>query len=388
MKKSDLQKNNNSRHGIPKMKILHIIASPKIGGAEKLLLTIVDTIDSRRFDVAIAAFVDSREQFNAFYNEASQRGANLYPVEINSPYDVRQLLRLHQIIVEFKPDVIHSHGYKTNILGFLLARRFAIPVVATIHGWLHSRRKTTQIFNRVNMFLLKRFDRVVAVSGQIERVLLCSKVSSSRLVTLRNVPFTKTKPGFDRSSFVQQYSLLPDSIYVGFVGRLEPVKGGEFFISAAATVLQSHSNIQFLIAGEGPEYSLMVEMAERLGISSQVKFLGFVDCPETLFQVLSLYVLPSLDEGVPLSLLEAMSAGVPVVASAVGGVPEVVEDGVNGLLVPAGDPDLLASVICRSLEDQKGTHQRIMAAKETIREDYNVERWIETLQELYSRLQG
>lgn len=381
----------NTIHDIPgksvilssKLKVMHLIASPKIGGAEKLLLTIVDNIDFDRFDVSIAAYIDSKVELNNFYNEAVKSSARLFPVKIRHPYDIRQLIQIYRIIATVRPDVIHTHGYKTNILGFLMARLFKIPNIATVHGWLHTNRKITQLFNRLNLCLLRRFDQVIAVSEQIENVLLRRGVPASRLVTLRNVPAAKKQHHFDKAAFLEKYSLLPEARCVGFVGRLEPVKGADVFIAAAPIVLESCPDAQFLIAGEGSELIRLKATVEKLGLGRQVKFLGFLASPGAFFQVLDLYVLPSRDEGIPLSLLEAMSVGVPVVASSVGGVPEVIKDGMNGILVPPGQSRSLAEAICRSLNDQDGGSQRIQAAQQTINERFNIDSWIQRLQTLY-----
>ncbi len=377
---------NGSAKGPKRFKVLHLIASPKIGGAEKLLLTVADNIDAERFDVSIAVFIDSRKKHNAFFDEAKGCKVRLYPVDIKGPYDVRQLIQIYRIIATFKPDVIHTHGYKTNILGFLMARCFMIPIIATVHGWLHSTRRTTQLYNRVNLFLLRRFDQVIAVSCQIETVLLQLNVSTSRLITLRNVPAAPKRFEINTAALVERFSLDPKARYVGFVGRLEPVKGGEFLISAAVKVLERYPNVQFLIAGEGSELSRLEAMVAEVGLSRRVRFLGFLARPGDIFQLLDLYVLPSLDEGIPLSLLEAMAAEVPVVASSVGGVPEVIEDGINGLLVPPGETELLAEAICHALNDRAGGVQRIEAARKTIDEKFNILSWIESLQALYVNL--
>lgn len=372
---------------LSRMKVLHLIASPKIGGAEKLLLTILDHIDTNKYNIAIAVFIDAREKTNLFYDELKKSDIEIFPIVISGAYDLRQILQIYRILTVFKPDLIHSHGYKTNILGYLVSRKLKVSIVSTVHGWLHSNKLTTRLFNQVNLHVLKRFDRVIAVSGQIESVLLDLQIPVSRLITLRNVPNIKKELKLNKTAAVQRFSLSPQAKYVGFIGRLEPVKGGDIFIAAAIKVLAVCPDIQFVIAGEGSEMHRLEAEVAHAGFTDRIRFLGFHNSPEEVLCFLDLYVLPSRDEGIPLSLLEAMSAEVPVVASSVGGIPEVIQNGVNGILVPPGNPQLLADTICNSLKDTVSATRRKKAARKTIDEEFNIESWIENLQTLYVDLQ-
>lgn len=375
----------NTRHK-RQLRLLHLIASPKVGGAEKLLLAMLDRIDRGDCRIAVGVYLDARTPANALYAELEKRRVDLFPIVIRSACDLRQLPQLYHCVKQFRPDVIHTHGYKTNILGYLVSRLCGVPIVSTVHGWLHTPRRVTRCLNRLNLFLLRHFERVIAVSTQIERSLLESGFSAARLVQLHNIPPIELDPKLDRIDLMRQFGLSPQARTVGFVGRLEPVKGGQFFVAAAQEVLLHFPATQFVVAGEGSELETLRMMAERSGISARFKFLGFVERPEEVYSVLDLFVLPSLDEGIPLALLEAMTADIPVIASAVGGVPEVVEDGVNGILVPPADSQALAAAICRGLEDEAGARERIRAARQTISRRFDVGAWVENLQALYQEM--
>jgi len=370
----------------PRLKILHLIAAPQIGGAERLLLTLADHIDAARFELALGVFVDAREERNDFFVEAQQHGVTLLPIEIKGAFDPGQLFKLLRILRSFRPDVLHAHGYKTNLFAFILARCTEIPVVATVHGWLHSTKKLTRKIDTLNRRLLPYFDQVIAVSSQIEKELLRSGVPAKRLLQLNNVAAMQRR-GVNQQPLPERRNPSAASFkMVGFIGRLEPVKGGADFIAAAAEILASTSKVKFVIAGAGSKKQNLQAQVHELGLETQVEFLGFVEDPAALLQQLDVYVLPSLDEGVPLSLLEAMAAGVPVVASRVGGVPEVIEAGVNGLLVPPRRPDLLAEAIKSCLDNPLEAEQRAGRAKQTVARDFSLERWIGCLQALYQEL--
>lgn len=167
------------------------------------------------------------------------------------------------------------------------------------------------------------------------------------------------------------------------MGRLEPVKGCSQFIESIPEVIENYPDSYFVVVGDGTERKSLESIVKELGIENRVYFCGFRDDPINIFQSLDLYVLPSLNEGIPLAMLEAMSSEVPVVATSVGGIPEVIKDKVNGLLVPPENPRALAEGILESLGNPGETAKRVVEAKKTIINEYNMGKWIEKIQNFY-----
>lgn len=373
--------------GRGKIKVLHIIAFRAIGGAERALLMLSSKIDQEKFDLVLGIFVSQRKNTGPLWKEAEKLDLPLEPIRIKNPYGLLQILDIFRIIRKHHPDIIHTHGYKTNLLGFLFAKLFGIPIVATLHGWLYSNITRTKLITRASFMFMKHFDRVIAVSEQIRAGLERLKIPSRKIVIIKNVPFSSgNECSIKPRGLRQKLGLPPNSKLIGFVGRLEPVKGCALFIQAISQLAGSHSDYHFVIVGEGPERESLERQARGLDLEKQIYFCGFCDDITAIFKSLDLYVLPSLGEGIPLALLEAMAHGVPVIATSVGGVPEVIEDRINGILVPPNNPSLLAESIVESLSNQDETARRVLAAKKTIDKRHNVQKWAQSIQEIYEEL--
>lgn len=366
-----------------KIKILHIIASHGIGGAESVLLTLLRKIDRKRFDVVLGVFIDKRQRINPFWEQAVKLNLPLEPIRLAKAYDLLQIVDLFKIIQKYRPHVIHSHGYKTNFLGFLVGKLFGIRTVATVHG-LYSDRLRAELFVRASFVLLRHFDVIITVSDKIGQLLENMKVHPRKMITIRNVPnINVERSSKTEVSFREEISLPPDSKIIGFVGRLEPIKGCCQFIKAAFQVARKNSNCSFVIIGEGSERTLLEGSVNARSLGNRIHFIGFREDVQDIFRALDLFVLPSLNEGIPLALLEAMYHGTPVIATSVGGVPEIIQDGVNGILVPPNDSNALAAAIIESLRDPDMTTRRVVEAKRTINREFNVGRWTRKIERVY-----
>jgi len=369
-----------------RIKILHVIASNSIGGAENVLLTLSREIDREKFDLLLGIFVGKSEDGRTFWRAGMKANCKMEAIRIRSSYDSSQIRDLYKLIRRYRPQIIHTHGYKTNIIGFLMAKIFRIPIVTTFHGWLHTRKIKTKIFDRLNLLMLRHFDLIITVSDQIRLELECMNIPSHKMVVLKNVPTIESIRNPSKRSFRDELGVSHNSKLVGFIGRLEPVKGCLQFIKAASEILHRDQDFTFIIVGDGSERPTLERHVLELGIERYILFLGFCSDPANVFRSLDLYVLPSLDEGLPLALLEAMLLGVPVIATAVGGVQEVIQDGVNGILVPANNTPAMVRAIEYSLNDKVATSQRVFKAKKTIEQKYDVSTWVKKIEEIYLRL--
>jgi glycosyltransferase involved in cell wall biosynthesis len=368
------------------IKILHLIASRGIGGAERILLTLLKNIDRGKFELILGAFVDQGKGKDFFWNKAKELDLPLEPIKYKNPYNFLQILQLSRILKKHHPDIIHTHGYKTNVLGFLVAKLFKIPIVTTVHG-LHSGRNKPMIW--ASLKLLRHFNRIIAVSDQIKGELRTQKVPPKKMITVRNVPPIKTQENSTKAStFREEIGIPRNAKLIGFVGRLEPIKGCSQFIRTIPRVTKSNPDSFFVVVGDGPERNSLESLARQLRIENRVCFCGFRDDPMNVFQSLDLYVLSSLSEGIPVAMLEAMSHGVPVIATRVGGIPEVIKDRVNGILVPPQNPMYLVESILESLNNPNEAAKRALEAKKTIINKYSIEKWVEKIQNIYLEMMG
>ena len=369
--------------GSKKIKILHLNAPAGIGGAETYLLTLAKNINRQKFDLVLGVFLDKQNSGNMFWREAEKLGLPLAPIRFKKPYDLSQIQDLYRIVKKQHPDIIHTHNYKPNILGFLVAKPFGIATVATVHG-LYSGENKFRTVDWVSLMLLRSFDWTIAVSDQIKEKLKTMKIPPEKIKTIRNVPYINNEEYSSCwSKFREEIGIGPNIKIIGFIGRLEPVKGCFQFIQAGSILAKRIQNICLVIIGDGSERESLEREVKQVGLENKVYFCGFRHDTAIVYKSLDLYVLPSLNEGIPLTLLEAMFYGVPVIASCVGGVPEVIQHRVNGILVRPNDPNALAESILEALNNSNETTKRIVEAKKTILNEFDVQKWIEKIQNIY-----
>ncbi|HZY90770.1 MAG TPA: glycosyltransferase, partial [Gemmataceae bacterium] len=243
-------------------------------------------------------------------------------------------------------DVLLCHGYKASILGRLAARRRRLPVVAVSRGWTGECLKV-RLYERLDRLHLRWMDRVVSVSeAQAAKVRRC-RVKPQCLRVIHNAidPERFTEPDPVYRAKLARYFRQPRSCIVGAAGRLSPEKGFEVLVTAAERVLRRDPSIGFVLFGDGPCRERLARQIKAAGLGGAFVLSGFRADLDRFLPHLDVLALPSYTEGLPNVVLEACAAAVPVVATAAGGTPEVIEDGLNGYLVPPGDAARLADRI-------------------------------------------
>jgi glycosyltransferase involved in cell wall biosynthesis len=344
------------------MHVVHLTASPFFGGPERQMLGLADHLPSR-FASTFLSFPE-RGRCAPFLAEARRRGHAALPLAFDTP-KIRDAVReLTYLLRSRAADVLVTHSYKPNVLGRVAARRVGIPHVVVSRGWTGESIKI-RMYEAMDRYQLRFADRVVAVSeAQAQKVLRCG-VNPSKLEVIRNSArpeaFTTSASGAAdrlRANFPQVARV---SQVVLAAGRLSPEKGFHVLVDAARDVLRSNPNVGFVLFGEGKERRRLERAVAGHGVSDRFVLPGFASDLDTLLPGADLVVVPSFTEGLPNVALEAAAAGVPVVATAVGGNPEVVVDGSTGRLLPAGDPAALAAEIIAIVSDA-GTRTRYGAA--------------------------
>jgi glycosyltransferase involved in cell wall biosynthesis len=252
--------------------------------------------------------------------------------------------RIRDCIKRRKIDLVHAHGYKSNIYAYAAARPSRVPLVATCHNW-PGKTISLRLYYKLDHLLLRRFDRIAAVSTQVVESLRRARIPASKICLVAN--------GIDVSCFAnstasrQGNSTHSNSVRIGTVGRLVPDKGVRFLLLAAREILNRCPKTEFHVIGEGPERPELELLAGQLGIEKEVVFLGAQSDMPSIYASFDIFVLPSLNEGMPLSLLEAMAAGKPAVATRVGAISSLVLQNQTGLLVEPRDTLGLRDAVLR-----------------------------------------
>jgi glycosyltransferase involved in cell wall biosynthesis len=312
--------------------------------------------------------------------------------EIRPLSDLVTLWQLYRTMRRWNPAIVHTHTAKAGVVGRLAARLAGVPIVVhTYHGHVlrgYFGPLKTAFFRRLETLLGRLTDVAITVSTALRDDLAAMGVAP--LEKIRVVPL-----GLDLARFVrphpkgalrEQCGAGKDDRVIGVVGRLVPIKDIRCFLQAAAEVTRAGRAVRFAVVGDGELRGELEQEAAGLGLASQVSFLGWRTDLEAVYADLDVVVNSSRNEGTPVALIEAMAAGCPVVATAVGGTPDLLGGGARGLLVPAADPSALAGAILRTLDGGEETDRRTVAAREYVMAHHSVDRLLRDIDELYREL--
>jgi glycosyltransferase involved in cell wall biosynthesis len=336
-------------------------------GAESVIVNLCKWFNAGRHRSSIAVFVNHPKPIPELYEKSLELGIECHLIPATGRIDRKAVHKIRQLAVALGADLVHSHGYKADVFVHLALRRTRICYVATCHNWLDNDWAST-LYGRLDRWILSKFCRVAAVSEEVERRLERAGVRSNLVELIRN--------GVDLRSF-QVATQRPERqthAIVGFVGRLSPEKGPDVFLQAARQVLSSQPNVEFVVAGAGPEQSALEGLSRELGITGRVRFLQYVSNMPALYQQFDLLVSASRREGLPIAILEAMASGVPVIATAVGEVPKIIDHGRTGLLAPSDCAPALAEAMLQLIQDPLKRRALSRAARQQMSEHFSLER--------------
>jgi glycosyltransferase involved in cell wall biosynthesis len=375
-----------------KIALLEFLTDFRIGGTERQVVNLVRSLDRSRFDVHLACF--RRE--GQFLQELGDGVASLtqYPLpSLHSLTAASQLLRLARHIRRSRIQIVHTFGFYPNLFGIAAARLARVPVlIASIRD---TGDHLTPQQRRMQRWACGFADLVLANAEAVRRRLIDEGYDSRRIGVIRNgIAFERFRRA-DGARMRQELGLPPDGPVVALLSRLSQAKGVDYFLEAAALVARRHPAAHFLIVGDssadagGAAYRVSLQHAvERLGLAGRVTFTGFrCDVPD-LLSLVTVSVLPSLSEGLSNVIIESMAAGLPVVATAVGGNLELVEDGVTGFLVPARDAAALARAVDPLLADLELAARLGDAGRRRAEERFSLGAMVRSTESLYVDLAG
>ena len=364
------------------MRILHFIDSEGLYGAETVLLDLVYHQERRSHSAAIVSIGASAEE-KPLEREARRRGLRVHAVRMQNGPNIRGAFALAALAARERADVLHSHGYKTNILlGFLPRRIRTQPLLCTLHGYTHAGTwDRMRLYRWLDLQAVKRSDAIVLVHrGMLSNAGVRSLDPHSVRVIENGLADHHDAVSGAIDPLVRKFC--HEGRVIGAVGRLSPEKGFDRLIRAFAQIAPSRSAERLLILGEGPERARLEGLTRSLGLGERVLMPGFVNARRYL-PFMKVFVLPSLSEGLPICLLEAMHAGVAIVATRVGGVPAILEDGRCGVLTEPGDVAGLATAISEVLANEVFASAMVRNSQLAIR-GYSSERMTDRYLEAYS----
>ena len=353
------------------MKILQMISSGGMYGAEAVILNLSRTLNEGPHRSLLGVFSNSSNPNLQLHENAKKEGIDSYLIPCDGQIDRKAITSIRELAQRTGADVVHAHGYKADIYAFFALRASGVSLVSTCHNWIDNDRKTS-FYGILDRLILRGYARVVAVSEDVRQRLLKSGVKANKVRMIRNG--IDLRP-FDRASAAVRHELGWDAYQiVGLVGRLSVEKGVDIFLQAAACVLAHCPDTRFVVAGDGPGRAELDTLIDKLGIRDHVRMLGRCNDMPTLFASLDIMVSASRREGLPIAILEGMASRLPLIATAVGEVPTVIQDGHTGVLVPTEDPELLAAAMIELLRDPAKRERVGSAARQLVEDEFSAER--------------
>jgi glycosyltransferase involved in cell wall biosynthesis len=366
---------------LEQIKILYLITELNVGGAEKALARTVAHLDRDRYDALVACLYAP----GLVANEIRTAGNKVINLDMQSRIDLRVFKRLFKLLRQEGIQIIHSYLFHANLLARLVARLARAPIIISSERTMEMEGRIRLLVNRLTSPLA---DRVIAVSQQV-----CDFAASrigiplEKLVVIYNgIEPSTYQVEVNVAEVHKELGVDPTCTVVGTVSRLDEAKGIRYLLQAVPWVIAQYPKVIFLIVGNGSQRRELERLAQDLSIQSQVIFTGYRPDVVRMLAIVNVFVLPSLYEGFPNVILEAMAMSKPVVATRVGGVPEAVEGGVTGLLVPPRDPEALAKAIITLLQDREQAGTMGRAGQERVERYFSVERMIQETEALYEEL--
>lgn len=332
------------------MIILQLISSGGFYGAEAMLVSLAVELNRGGHECIVGVFHNETRVNIEVAERAAELGLTVRFIRCRSQFDWRAVREIQAIVERDAIELVHTHGYKADFYGLLGARLAGVPIVATCHNWLDNHRNL-RIYARLDRHLLRFFGAIVAVSRPVANQ-LSRTVPAQRLQVIPNGVSVS-----DEGVILPVASDLrfESRTVVGTVGRLSLEKGHAVLVEAAAKVCIDTSLPKplFIVVGDGPVMADLLAQVSQLGLTDVFLFAGQRQDMPAVYPAFDLFVLPSLTEAMPMALLEAMAAGLPVIATKVGAIPEVLSDSSFGAVVAPGNPSELAAAIIELLRDRQ-----------------------------------
>lgn len=377
-----------------RLKIAYILTPVTFGGAERVSLNFLKSVDRLKFDVHPILFLrpwDDEPYFKVQLRNLSL-SYTVLPVAIKEFGDyfrpIRCFSNVYSVLKNGLFDLVHTHGYLADMMGISSCFLLKLPHMATCHGFVATDRKL-DVYNKIDRVMLRLSNRVVCVSESIKDSLIIAGVSGKKVRVIPNaVPIGQDCAIIDaqRKAARRQFGTEDEEIVVGYSGRLSSEKNLKSLILAFSEIHKNREGFQLWVIGDGPQRAELQELVDEKGISEHVFFTGFKENAVDLMAGMDIFVLPSLTEGTPMAMLEAMSIGLPVIASSVGEIPRIINCGENGLLISPGNTRDLVQAIMRIHNDQTLAKQLSENAKRDIKLRFSTEKWARKIEQTYSEI--
>lgn len=371
--------------------ILFVTASPGhvFGGGKQAFYNLIRRLDRRRFNPLVATTPTGR-----YAEMLRAEEIKLFPLSVHNRFDLRTPYHLARIVRENAVTILHSHGGgRADFFIYLASKLVNIPVKITtvanlVERWFDVHPIQLSVYKKIQRKAEKAFDHFICVSDYLaDHLMRQHGLDRTKINTIYNgvdLNYFDEVPNYPnvKNEFLQR----GEQILIGAVGRLVPEKGLKYLLAAIPNVLKRFSEARLLLVGDGPLRTDLERIVTDLDLTGKVTFVGFRSDMREILSALDILVLPSLLEGFPMIILEAMAMAAPIVASDIPGIREQLIDGKSGILVPTKDSNALASAITRMLEDKQAARRIGLEARKTVDEKFSIEKMVAETESLYLSL--
>ena len=361
------------------LSILHVLAPADVGGLETVVRSLAVGHSAMGHSVEIAAVLDAPT--NHFVQEARDAGLQVHVIDCPARSLLPERRGVRALLARKRVDVLHSHSYRSDILDIGIARAMGVPSVTTLHGFAATDRRA-RVYEWLQLRGARRASAIVAVSTNVADRVVASGARPESVHLIRNAISRGSAPV--SAGAARDRLRLDRGLQLGWVGRLSAEKGPDVMLGAMPYLADLPITLSFI--GDGPDRASLLERADRLGVAARVRFHGRVPDAASLLRAFDVVVLSSRTEGTPMVILEAMASEVPIVATRVGGIPDMLS-ATEALLVDSEKPEALASAIRTALGDPTASAERATRARVRLVTEFDTEAWLARYEALYRSIQ-
>jgi glycosyltransferase involved in cell wall biosynthesis len=367
---------------LARLAVLHVVVPTEVGGMQRVVEALAKGFHRRGHRVGVAGVLPGHGPAQAGTLAAvAAAGAFVTRIRVPGRGYLSERAAIADLCRAFRPDVVHTHGYRPDVVDAGVARRAGIPAVTTVHGFTGGGWKD-RLYERLQLHAFRRFDAVVAVSRPLAGVLARAGVPRERIHVVPNAWAGGLEPT-GRDEARRALGVPAAGVLLGWVGRFTREKGADVLVRALP--LLDDLPLAAALVGGGPQRVELKAAAAAMGLAARTHWPGVVPDAGRLMAAFDVFVLSSRTEGTPIVLFEAMAAGVPIVATRVGGVPDVIGPD-DAALVPADDPPAIAAAIRGVLAEPARARDRVDSARRRLAAEFALEPWLDRYEGLYRSL--
>ena len=371
-----------NRNNKKKINVIHLVDELTIGGLEKILTTIVLNLDRKKYNVSVWCLREG----GFFANKLVKEGIDVKILHISTSRNPLSIHKLYKLLKSRKFDIIHTHAYSAGTIGRISAFLAGVPVIISHNHSVYD--YYNKYYHFVEWLLCLITDKIICVSDIVRKFTNeTQRINANKLITIHNgIDSVCSVTGKEASDIRKELGIPHNHSIICTIAHMEEHKGIKYLLESASLLLQSRNDISFLLVGEGALKEELKRLSTDLKIEKNVIFTGERSNIPEILSLTDIFVLPSLREGLGLAILEAMACGKPVIATNVGGVPEIVKDGVTGILVSPKDPEALHTAMKELLDDKEMQKKMGANGKKVCNEKFNSKVMVGQIENLYDFL--